>query len=71
MPMTEPGHTSRKATPWQTAKAVLSAFIGIRRRAAHEHDVVTLSPVHVIVAGIIAAVIFVLSLVMLVRFITG
>jgi len=71
MPMAEPDRTSRKATPWQVAKAVLSAFIGIRRRAAHEHDVVTLSPVHVIVAGIIAAVIFVLGLVMLVRFITG
>ena len=32
----------RKATPLQVAKAVLSAFIGIRRRAAHEHDAVTL-----------------------------
>lgn len=67
----QPNRTLRKATPWQVVKAVLSAFIGIRRRAAHEHDAVTLSPVQVIVAGIIAAVIFVLGLVMLVRFITG
>ncbi len=71
MPMTEPDRTSRKATPWQVVRAVLSAFIGIRGRTAHEHDAVTLSPVHVIIAGIIAAVVFVLSLVMLVRFITG
>lgn len=71
MLMAEPDLASRKATPWQVVKAVLSAFIGIRRRAAHEHDAVTLSPVHVIVAGIIAAVIFVLGLVMLVRFITS
>ena len=69
--MTGPGRTARKATPWQTVKAVLSAFIGIRRRAAHEHDAVTLSPVRVILAGIVAAVIFVLSLVMLVLFVTG
>ena len=61
----------RKATPLQVAKAVLSAFIGIRRRAAHEKDVVTLTPLQVIVAGVIAAAIFVLSLVMLVRFITS
>jgi hypothetical protein len=61
----------RKATPWQVAKAVLCAFIGIRKRSAHEHDAVTLSPVQVIVAGVIAAAIFVLSLVMLVRAITS
>ena len=71
MLMTEPGHSPRKATPLQVVKAVLSAFVGIRKRAGHEHDAVTLSPVHVIIAGIIAAVIFVLSLVLLVRFVTG
>jgi hypothetical protein len=61
----------RKATPLQVATAVLSAFIGIRKRAAHERDAVTLSPVQVIVAGVIAAAVFVLSLVMLVRYITS
>ena len=61
----------RKATPLQVLKAVLSAFIGIRKRAAHERDVVMLSPVQVIVAGVIGAAILVLSLVMLVRFITS
>ena len=61
----------RKATPVQVAKAVLSAFIGIRKRAAHEQDAVTITPVQVIVAGVIGAAIFVLSLVMLVRYITG
>jgi hypothetical protein len=71
MLMTEPADTPRKATSLQVVKAVLSAFIGIRKRAAHQRDLVTLTPLQVIVAGIIAAVIFVLSLVMLVRFITG
>jgi hypothetical protein len=61
----------RKATPLQVAKAVLSAFIGIRKRVAHERDVVMLSPVQVIVAGVIGAAILVLSLVMLVRFVTS
>lgn len=71
MLMSEPVATPRKATPLQVLKAVLSAFIGIRKRAAHEHDAVTLSPAQVIIAGIIAGVVFVLSLVALVRFITG
>jgi len=61
----------RKASPLQVAKAVLSAFIGIRKRAAHEHDAVTITPVQAIVAGIIAAAVFVLSLVLLVRWITS
>ncbi len=71
MLMAEQTQPSRKATPLQVAKAVLSAFIGIRKRAAHEQDAVTLSPLQVIVAGVIAAAIFVLSLVMLVRYITS
>lgn len=61
----------RKASPLDVAKAVLSAFIGIRKGAAHERDAVTIKPVQVIIAGIVAAVIFVLSLIMLVRYITG
>ncbi len=61
----------RKASPLQVAKAVLSAFIGIRKRTAHEHDAVTITPLQVIVTGIICAAIFVLSLVLLVRYITG
>jgi hypothetical protein len=67
----EPAETPRKATPLQVAKAVGSAFIGIRRRAAHERDAVTITPVQVIVAGVIAAGIFVGSLVLLVRLVTS
>jgi len=69
MDMTET--QQRKATPLQVAKAVLSAFIGIRKRSAHERDVVTITPFQVIVTGIFFAAIFVLSLVVLVRYITS
>ena len=71
MLMTEPRHASRKASPLQVAKAVLSAFVGIRRRAAHEHDAVTIKPLQVIITGIVFAAIFVLSLILLVRYITS
>ena len=69
--MTEPEHKPRKATPLEVAKAVLGSFLGIRKRAAHERDAVTIKPAQVIVAGIIGAAIFVLGLILLVRFITG
>ena len=60
-----------KATPLRVAKTVFWSFFGIRRRAEYEKDAVALTPVQVIVAGIIGAIIFVLSLVVLVRFITS
>lgn len=66
-----PAHAPRKATPLQVAKAVASAFVGIRKRAAHERDVVTITPVQAIVAGVIGAALFVASLLLLVRYITS
>jgi hypothetical protein len=62
-------HKAASASPVQVAKAVFWSFLGIRRRAAYEHDAVTLKPVQVIVAGIIGAVMLVLSLLALVQFI--
>jgi hypothetical protein len=59
-----------KATPLQVAKAVFWSFFGVRKRAQYEKDAVTLTLRQVVVAGIIGGVIFVLSLVMLVSFIT-
>ena len=58
-----------KATPLQVAKAVFWSFFGIRRRAEYEKDAVSLTPLQVVVAGIIGALILVLSLVTLVHFI--
>jgi hypothetical protein len=61
----------RKAGPLDVAKAVFWSFFGIRKRAAHEKDAVTLKPAQVIVAGVIGAIILILSLVTLVSFITS
>jgi preprotein translocase subunit Sec61beta len=58
-----------KATPLQVAKAVFWSFFGIRKRAEYEKDAVSLTPLQVVVAGIIGAIILVLSLVTLVHFI--
>ncbi len=63
------GQKTAVATPLQVAKAVFWSFFGIRRRDAYEKDAVSLKPAQVIVAGIIGAVILVLSLIMLVKFI--
>ncbi|MBT9494898.1 MAG: DUF2970 domain-containing protein [Paucibacter sp.] len=55
----------------QTMKAVAWSFFGVRRGADYEKDVAQLNPVHVIIAGILGAVLFVLVLVMLVQWVIG
>jgi hypothetical protein len=69
--VTAPQLEPKKAGPLQVAKAVFWSFLGIRKRAAHEEDAVTITPVQAIVAGIIGAVIFVLTLVFIVSRVTG
>jgi hypothetical protein len=59
----------KAASPLQVAKAVFWSFLGVRKRSAHESDVTQLKPAQVIVAGLIGAAIFVLSLVLLVKFV--
>ncbi len=46
---------------WQIAKAVMHAFIGIRRKNDLENDAAKLKPVHVIIGGLIGGLLFVLS----------
>lgn len=69
--MAEPRQPPRKAGPLQVARTVFSALFGVRRRSGHEQDVEAIKPAQVIVAAIIGAVLFVLALVLLVRFITA
>ncbi|HET9206877.1 MAG TPA: DUF2970 domain-containing protein [Burkholderiaceae bacterium] len=61
--------TARKGSWWRTAKAVAWSFFGIRRRADYARDVDQLNPIHVVIAGIIGAALFVLLLVLLVRWV--
>lgn len=55
----------------QTVKAVAWSFVGLRKGAGYREDVQKLNPVHVIVAGIIGALLFILTLVLLVRWVVG
>lgn len=57
----------QKATLLQVVRMVLSAFLGIRKRA--EHEKLEVAPWQVIVVGVAAAATFVITLVSVVRFI--
>jgi hypothetical protein len=52
-------------------KAVAWSFFGVRRAADYEQDVQKLNPVHVIIAGVVGAAVFVGPLVLLVRWVVG
>ncbi|MBV8604017.1 MAG: DUF2970 domain-containing protein [Pelomonas sp.] len=74
--MTQPGDdlaeaARRPLSLWQTARAVLWSFVGLRRGAGYEDDVKRLNPLHVIVAGVLGAALFVLLLVLLVHWVVG
>ncbi|KOF52549.1 hypothetical protein AD428_19515 [Achromobacter sp. DMS1] len=51
----------------QTVKAVAWAFFGVRKGAGYREDIARLNPVYVIVAGLLAAALFVTALVFIVR----
>jgi hypothetical protein len=63
------GEKPAKASPLEVAKAVFWSFFGIRRKRDYDADAVRLTPVQVVVAGIIGAALLVASLIVLVRFI--
>jgi len=70
--MQEPGETtSRKAGFLETVKAVGASFFGVRGGRAHRQDMARLNPVHVILVGIMLAVAFVITLVLVVKTVVG
>jgi len=61
----------RSGSFWQTVQAVAWSFFGVRRRAGFEQDMQKLNPVHVVIAGIGGALLFVAVLLLLVRWVVG
>jgi hypothetical protein len=62
---------ARKGSLAQTFKAVAWSFFGVRQASEYEKDVTRLNPLHVIVAGVVTAAVFVLVLVMLVKWVVS
>jgi len=58
----------RKASFLATMKAVFWSFFGVRKRRDYEQDAANLNPVHVIVAGLLGAALFIGLLLVVVRF---
>ncbi len=61
----------RRGSFGQTLRAVAWSFFGVRKGSDYERDVEKLNPVHLVIAGIVAAVVFILLLVLLVNWVIG
>ena len=59
----------RKRTMLQTFRTVAWSFFGVRKAADHESDFSQLNPVHVVVGGVIGALVLILLLSSLVNWV--
>ena len=56
---------------FQSLKAVAWSFFGVRRSKDHAADSTGLNPVHVVIAGLIMAALFVITLITIVNVVVG
>jgi hypothetical protein len=59
----------RKAAPLRTLLAVVWSFFGVRKSKDLERDLRELNPLHVVIAGLVVAALFVGALVALVQWV--
>ena len=57
----------KKSTFMQSMKAVMWGFLGVRKKAGLQEDVASLSFVHIIIAGVVGALIFMAILLLIVK----
>jgi hypothetical protein len=69
--MNEPRATKRKASFVATVKAVFWSFFGVRKKSDYEQDAAQLNPVHVLIAGVIGALVFIATLVIIVKIVVA
>jgi hypothetical protein len=69
--MSDSGRDGRKSSFGQSMKAVMWSFLGVRKRRDLEADATQLNPLHVIIAALIGAAIFIGVLILIVRAVVG
>jgi len=67
----QPGQPMRKGALWRTVKAVGWGFFGVRKNSAYHEDIARLTPLHIILVGLVAVVVFVVGLVLFVKLVVA
>nr|WP_225612677.1 DUF2970 domain-containing protein [Variovorax sp. S12S4] len=56
---------------WDTVKAVCWSFFGVRKKSAYQDDLAKLNPLHIIAVAFAAVIVFIVGLVLLVRYVVA
>ncbi|MFY7941098.1 MAG: DUF2970 domain-containing protein [Burkholderiaceae bacterium] len=59
----------RKGSFLQTMRAVAWSFFGVRKSSEYEKDVSQLNPVHLVIAGVLSALLFIAGLLVIVNWV--
>jgi amino acid transporter len=62
---------SNKDSLWRSVRAVAWSFIGIRKGSGFQEDVANIKPLHVLGVGVVAALLFVIGLIVLVNLVVA
>ncbi len=65
------GAVRRKGSFLRTLQAVFWSFFGVRKARDLERDTTELNPVHVVIAGIVGAILFVVALIVLIQWVVA
>ncbi len=52
---------------FQTMRTVLWGFFGVRKSAGYQQDAARINPLHLVIAGVLCGIIFVVTLIAIVR----
>ena len=66
-----PGRPPQQASFFRVVGAVLSAFVGIRKRGSPDQAHIVIKPAHLIAAGVICALLFIATLITVVRLVSA
>jgi hypothetical protein len=66
-----PSSTVKKGSLWRTIVAVSWSFLGIRRSSDFQEDIAQITPLHILVVGVVSGLLFVIGLMVVVNLVVG
>ena len=70
-PMPNSPEQPRKGSLLRTLKAVAWGFFGVRKNSDYQEDIAKLTPLHIVIVGLVAVACFVGALILLVKYVVA
>jgi len=61
----------KKGSLWRTVVAVAWSFLGIRKSSDFQEDIARITPLHILVVGVVSCFLFVIGLMVIVNLVVG